>query len=75
MKANLPNPKTHKIYFDFGTKTLDKMYEPYQIKVDEIMKAKKYGKKNWQTLKFEGEDHSEKSWAKRLSIPLAFMLK
>ena len=75
LKANLPNPKTHKIYFDFGTETLDKMYEPYQIKVDEIMKAKKYGKKNWQTLKFEGEDHSEKSWAKRLSIPLAFMLK
>ena len=49
--------------------------QPYQMKVDEIMKAKKYGKKNWQTLKFEGEDHSEKSWAKRLSIPLAFMLK
>ena len=75
LKANLPNPKTHKIYFDFGTETLDKLYEPYQIKVDEIMKAKKFGKKNWQTLKFEGEDHSEKSWAKRLSIPLAFMLK
>lgn len=75
LKANLPNPKTHKIYFDFGTETLDKIYEPYQIKVDEIMKAKKFGKKNWQTLKFEGEDHSEKSWAKRLSIPLAFMLK
>lgn len=75
MDSHLPNPKTHKIYFDFGTETLDKMYEPYQIKVDEIMKAKKFGKKNWQTLKFEGEDHSEKSWAKRLSIPLAFMLK
>ncbi len=25
--------------------------------------------------RFEGEDHSEKSWAKRLSIPLTFMLK
>jgi hypothetical protein len=45
------------------------------MKVDEIMKAKNFGKKNWQTLKFEGEDHSEKSWAKRLSIPLTFMLK
>ena len=22
LKANLPNPKTHKIYFDFGTETL-----------------------------------------------------
>ena len=75
LKANLPNPKTHKIYFDFGTETLDKLYEPYQIKVDEIMKSKKFGKKNWQTLKFEGEGHSEKSWAKRLSIPLTFMLK
>ena len=75
LKTNLPNPKTHKIYFDLGTETLDKMYEPYQIKVDEIMKAKKFRKKNWKTLKFEGEDHSEKSWAKSLSIPLAYMLK
>ncbi len=57
----MPNPKTHKIYFDFGTETLDKMYEHYQMKVDEIMKAKKFGKKNGQTLKFE-----EKTTAKNL---------
>ena len=40
------------------------------MKVDEIMKAKNFGKKNWQTLKFEGEDH-RKILGKRLSIPLA----
>lgn len=75
LKTHLPNPKNHKFYFDFGTATLDQYYEPFQRKVDEIMKQKKFKRKNWETLKFVGEEHSENSWAKRLDIPLVFMLK
>lgn len=75
LKTNLPNPNTHKIYFDYGTKTLDALYEPFQIQVDKIMKEKGFTKKNWQTKKFVGADHSEKSWAKRMKIPLLFLLK
>lgn len=75
LKNHLPNPKNHKFYFDYGTETLDKMYEPYQLEADQIMKSKNFKKRNWQTLKFKGEDHSEKSWSGRLSIPLEFMLK
>jgi enterochelin esterase-like enzyme len=75
LKNNLPNPKNHKIYFDFGTKTLDAMYEPLQIKVDEIMKSKGYTSKNWMTKKYEGDDHSENSWNKRLNIPMEFLLQ
>lgn len=26
---NLPSPSTHKIYFDYGTETLDALYEPF----------------------------------------------
>ena len=74
LKTNLPNPKNHRIYFDYGTATLDAMYEPLQLKVDEIMKAKGYNSLNWSTNKFEGEDHSEKAWQKRLHIPLEFLL-
>ena len=75
LKNHLPNPKNHKIYFDYGTETLDAMYEPLQIKVDEIMNTKGFTTKNWMTKKYEGADHSEKSWNKRLNIPLEFLLK
>ncbi len=75
LQNHLPNPKNHKIYFDYGTATLDTMYEPLQLKVDEIMKSKGFTAKNWMTQKFEGADHSEKSWNKRLPIPMEFLLK
>jgi predicted alpha/beta superfamily hydrolase len=76
MKKNLPDPKSHKIYFDYGTKTLDSTYESYQLKADSVMKAKGYEQgKNWITQKFVGDDHSERSWRKRINIPLSFLLK
>lgn len=75
MKTSLPAPKTHKIYFDYGTETLDAEYEPYQKQADKIMKKKKYKSGvNWMTKKFPGEEHSEKSWRKRVDIPLTFLL-
>ncbi len=75
LKEHLPSPKTHKIYFDYGTKTLDAMYQPLQEQVDVIMKSRAFATKNWITKKFEGQDHSEKAWQKRLYIPLTFLLK
>ena len=75
LKTNLPNPKNNKFYFDYGTETLDAFYEPHQQKTDTILKSKKFKRKNWETLKFPGADHSENSWSKRLDIPLTFMLK
>ncbi len=76
MKTKLPPPKTHKIYFDFGTETLDSEIEPFQKKADSQMKKKGYKQgKNWITRKFQGEEHSEKSWRKRVEIPLTFLLK
>jgi enterochelin esterase-like enzyme len=74
MKENLPNPKSHRFYFDYGTETLDSLYEPFQNQVDSVMLGHGYEKNNWITLKFEGSDHSERSWKKRLDIPLKFML-
>lgn len=75
MKKFLPSPKTHKIYFDYGTETLDASYEPFQKQADRIMKKKGFKQgKNWITRKFEGEEHSERSWRKRVHIPLEFLL-
>ena len=73
LKMKLPNPKDHKLYFDFGTATLDALYEPLQNEVDLIMKEKGYDSNHWMTQKFEGDNHSELSWQKRLYIPFQFL--
>lgn len=75
LKANLPNPKNHKIYFDYGNQTLDALYPPLQRKADEVMKAKGFTEKSWKTMFFEGANHSEKAWHERFDIPLLFLLK
>lgn len=74
LKRNLPNPKTHKIYFDHGTATLDAMYPAIQQNVDIVMRRKGYKPSHWITRSFEGEDHSERAWRKRLHIPMLFLL-
>ncbi|MDE3234336.1 MAG: alpha/beta hydrolase [Bacteroidota bacterium] len=74
LNKHLPSPKNHKIYFDCGDQTLDALYPSIQKQVDDIMSKKGYNKHNWLTKYFPGEDHSEKSWKKRLNIPLEFLL-
>ncbi len=74
MKTHLPNPKQHKLYFDYGDATLDAMYPPLQKQADQIIKARGYNKKNWITNYFPGADHSEKSWSKRFDQPMIFLL-
>lgn len=74
LEEHLPKPETHKMYFDYGTVGLDSLYEPYQLKVDELMNKLGYNDRNWLSRKYEGADHSERSWKARLSIPLIFLL-
>jgi len=75
LKQNLPSPKNHKIYFDYGTKTLDQYYLPYQERLNEVLKLKGFDESNSRNLKFEGHDHSENSWNQRFQIPVQFLLK
>jgi len=74
MEMYLPDPATHKIYFDYGDATLDAYYPPFQQKADAVMINKGYSVKNWLTKYFPGENHSEIAWNKRLHIPLTFLL-
>jgi pimeloyl-ACP methyl ester carboxylesterase len=46
LRRYLPDPSTHKIYFDYGTATLDAQYERYQLQVDGIMQPR-YTNQNW----------------------------
>lgn len=73
-KAHLPSPKDHKLYFDYGSATLDRFYKPYQKRMDKVMKEKGYTQTNWITKEFSGDDHSEKSWSRRLYIPMQFLV-
>ncbi|MGP8271275.1 MAG: alpha/beta hydrolase [Terracidiphilus sp.] len=75
LKNHLPDPHTHKFYFDHGTETLDAGYGPYQEEMDAAMKAGGYDfGKNWVTKVYEGANHSERSWSKRVDVPLVFLL-
>ena len=74
LSTHLPDPKTHKIYFDYGDQTLDAMYPPLQKKVDAVMQKRGYSGKNWTTRYFPGEAHSERAWSQRFEIPLRFLL-
>lgn len=75
MQQHLPSSKTHKIYFDYGTETLDAYYLAYQDKVSEVLILKGFDETNSQNLKFEGHNHSENSWNKRFQIPVQFLLE
>jgi hypothetical protein len=72
---NLPSSKNHKIYFDYGTKTLDALYLPYQNLVSTALEYKSYNDESVMNLKFEGHEHNEIFWNKRLVSPLTFLLK
>ena len=74
LDENMPDPAFHRIYFDYGTETLDAQYEPTQRRVDSVLVKKGCGAANWKTLKFEGEDHSERAWGERVHVPLEFFL-
>ncbi len=74
-RNHIPPPDRHKFYFDYGTRTLDSQYEVYQKRADRILREKGYQPgKDWVTWKWEGADHSEKSWRERLDTPLKFLL-
>jgi len=74
-ESHLPNKENHKIYFDYGDQTLDASYGRLQKRADYILYEKGWTAENWMTKYFAGKDHSEKSWAERLDVPLLFLLK
>jgi predicted peptidase len=75
LENNIPDSKSHRVYFDYGNKTLDQHYPQYAPTVDALFKNKGYTAENFKNIFFEGADHSENSWQKRVDIPLTFILK
>ena len=73
--AHLPDPRTHRLYFDHGTAALDAMYPPYQARMDALLRKGGYIEgEHWITRRFEGAEHNEAAWRARVEIPLKFLL-
>ena len=75
LKKTIPDPKTHRFYFDHGTATLDALYGSSQSRVDKVFLSKGYNAGNFLSRSFPGDDHSESAWRKRLFIPIEFLLR
>lgn len=75
MGAALPRAEQHRLYFDFGTLTVDKTYEPFQQWMDRWGQAAGYRQGvDWLMRKFEGAEHSERAWRARVDLPVGFLL-
>lgn len=74
-EKHLPAPPGHLFYFDYGTATLDSSYEPFQQRVDAMMRRSGYRQGvDWMTRKYPGAEHSEAAWRLRVDVPLRFLL-
>ncbi len=75
LSRNLPGVRNFKLYFDYGSETLDALYKPYQNQIDAMLRSKGFTAKNWITREFPGADHSEKAWRARLDIPVLYLMR
>ncbi|MBO6577180.1 MAG: M28 family peptidase [Rhodothermales bacterium] len=74
LREALPEPGNNRIWFDFGTETLDARYAPWQARVDALMESRGWSEADWLTREFEGHDHSERAWQRRMPVVLAWLL-
>lgn len=74
LQRRLASPDNHRLYMDHGTTEMDQWYGTYQQFVDEIVRDKGYTSANWETRQFPHTGHNENDWARRVAIPLQFLL-
>ena len=74
MTENIPLFNKKRFYFDYGDKGLDEHYPQYSKIIDSLFLNNGYSQRNYKNLFFENHWHSEEYWAKRVQIPLKFML-
>ena len=74
VENTLPDPTTHRLYFDHGTATIDVYYGPWNTKALEIAQTKgyQYGT-NLDSFVDYGAPHEETAWAARVDRPMRFL--
>jgi enterochelin esterase-like enzyme len=75
MNEKIPVNPPYRLYFDFGTETLDALYEPYQDLASSYLMNKGFPTGNILVSKYTGEAHNEESWSKRFPDILTFLFK
>lgn len=75
LTLHLPQASTHQIYFDYGTATLDAIYEPYQLQINQIFQGNGYQPQQFKCNKYDGAEHNENAWSARLNDPILFLFK
>jgi len=71
---NRQNLVNKKLYMDYGTETLDSLYEAPQKNINALLEKDSIPGLNWISKKFEGAAHTENDWQRRLGIPMQFLL-
>ena len=74
LSSSIPPANSTQFYFDYGTVNLDQHYKKHQLVVDQLFMQKGYNSKNYLSLEFQGADHRETDWSKRLETPLKFLM-
>lgn len=77
LDANLPaadGELAHKLYFDHGTESIDALYGPAEERILQLVRSKGYGDGTLLNMVADGAPHNEDAWARRVSIPLTFLL-
>ena len=72
--ANLPAPGQHRLYFDYGSATLDRLYPPLQRAFDRRLVVAGFKTDDFTSRFFEGAAHDETAWAARLGGVLRYLL-
>lgn len=73
LREHLPEPNSHLLYFDVGSRTLDREYLRRQPLIDDTIRSLGWDDSHFQSLSFPGHSHSESAWSSRLPIPLSFL--
>lgn len=65
-----------RLWLDHGTATLDAYYAPYQQAVDARLAASHWRRgRDWQSKVYQGAEHEENAWARRLPELFSWLLR
>lgn len=60
-------PAEARVYFDYGTETIDAPYEPFQTNMTMVLKSLgRVEGRDFIVRKYQGADHSERAWRERM---------
>lgn len=75
LEARLPRDRSHRLYFDRGTETIDAYYGYCDDRVIALVQALGFTRPDrLETYVDQGAAHEENAWRKRVSRPLRFLL-